>query len=101
MNYLDVLSSRSSFDFEGFAEANRQYGSSLGEASLRKKMQEHLKNNEIVRVGRGLYAVSSGNTAGYDYAYSELSCSIAETLKEKHPHLDFTIFELVQLKWLV
>ncbi len=101
MNYLDILSGRRSFDFEGFAEASKQYGCSLGEASLRKKMQEHLKNNEIVRVGRGLYAVSSSNIAGYHYEYSELSCCIAETLKEHHPYLDFTIFELVQLNEFV
>ncbi len=101
MNCLDLLSQYDSFDFKLFAEINRRCGSTLGDASLRKKIQEYLKNGDIVRVGRGWYSVSTKEHIGYSYEYSELSCSVAETLKDNHPCLDFTIFELVQLNEFV
>ena len=37
----------------------------------------------------------------YDYQYSELANKIADLIIKKHPYLDFSIFELIQLNELV
>ena len=101
MDILELLSEYKTFSFVEFVEVNKQCGSKVGEAAMRKKLQKHLKNEEIIRVGRGLYAVSNNNCIQYSHVYSDDAIAIASKLKDNHPFLNFTIFELTQLNEFV
>ncbi len=69
----------------------------LGEASYKAKMQQLLSAGEIVRVARSTYRVGNTQQVYYNHSYSDFANTVAAKIKEKHPLLDFRIFELVQL----
>lgn len=96
-NILKILSKRVAFNCQDFYEVYHTNGSSMSNETLRKKLQMYLKNGSIIRVGRGLYSVAKTNNMQYEYQYSELSRNIAAIIKENHPYLSFSVFELVQL----
>ena len=96
INVLCELADKSSFSVDEFFDVYRNNGCQLGEAALRKKLQEFLKRGDIVRVGRGRYCISVTDVIRYEHRYSALSCEVAEIMKKNHPYLDFTIFELSQ-----
>jgi len=76
-------------------------GMQVSEASLKVKLQWLLTSGEIVRVGRNAYCVADGGLHKYRHDYSELSENVSSMIQENHPHLDFTVFELVQLNEFV
>ncbi len=94
---LKVLSEKKSFSSQDFFDIHHTSGNDLSDETLRKRMQRLLKYGSIMRVGRGLYSVAETNKMQYEYQYSELSRNIAGVIKENHPYLSFSIFELVQL----
>lgn len=101
MNCLNILSSYNCFSFNDFVEANVSCGVSLKEPSLRKKLQEYLDHQEVIRIGRGLYCVSNSDRIAYSYKYSDLSSNVANLLKSTHPYMAFSVFELIQLNEFV
>lgn len=104
MNDIDVLkrlSKKKAFNSQEFFEIYHENGNSMSNETLRKKLQSCLKCGSVIRVGRGLYSVAETNQMNYEYQYSDLSEKIANILKENHPYLSFSIFELVQLNEFV
>ena len=101
INILQRLADRECFKMRDFFEVYYSDGGTLGEAALRKRVQELLNNGYISRIGRGIYCVSKNETEQYKYDYSELSCEVANIIKENHPYLNFTIFEQIQLNEFV
>ena len=100
-NILQTLADRNSFRLSDFTEACHNNGCVLGDSAIRKRMQDLLKAGEIVRVGHGSYAVTRNEHAHYSYLYSEFSEKIVDQIKDAHPYLNFTVFELVQLNEFV
>lgn len=97
IDVLKKLSEKSAFNSQDFYEVYHINGNSMSNETLRKKLQIFLKKGSIVRVGRGLYSVKEKNKLHYEYQYSEMSQNIASVIKENHPYLSFSIFEVVQL----
>lgn len=100
-NSMSILSRKKSFSFEDFSAACQNENHPLGEASMRKKMQNLLKSGVIVRVGRNAYCLASSKVSRYQYEYSDQACQIAETVVENYPFLRFSVFELIQLNEFV
>ena len=81
---------------ELFRVLEEQY-KGLSLASYKLKMQRLLESGEIARVGRNLYCIPDHQTPIYDYEYSELAVIIQKLIYERHPFLEYRIFELVQM----
>lgn len=96
-NEIFDLASRKSFSFDDFYAAGKNSGFSLGEAAMRKKLQELLKNGDVVRIGRNAYCVPSNPVRYYRYSYSELARNVATIMMETYAAVKFSIFEIVQL----
>ena len=75
----------------------RASGYKLSSASFFKKLQEMLKTEEIIRVGRNVYCLPSEDKVIYEHQYSDLSLELADILNENYPYMAFTLFELIQL----
>lgn len=101
VDYLKLLRNKSFFNTEEFYKVFSRCGSDLGNEAIRKRLQQYVKNGDIIRVGRGLYSVPEKEQAQYDYQYSEFADSVAEKIIENHPYLEFAIFELIQLNEFV
>jgi hypothetical protein len=69
----------------------------LSKASYSFQLDKLLKAGQLVRVGHNAYQVSGKQSNTYSYAYSDISCRIAEILIKRYPLVDFRIFEMVQL----
>lgn len=100
-NEIIDLSQRKSFSFDDFYAASQNSGHSLGEAAMRKKLQELQKSGEVVRVGRNAYCMPSNPVRYYQYSYSELARNVAAIMMESYPAVGFTVFEIVQLNEFV
>ena len=70
MSYLQLLCNKNSFNRLELREAMKACGHELGEASFKKKLQELLNQNLIVRVGRNAYRVADKNVVYYHFDYS-------------------------------
>lgn len=69
----------------------------LSQASYKLKMQRLLESGQIARAGRNLYCIPDNQMPVYCYGYSELAIKIQEMINEKHPFLEYRIFELIQM----
>lgn len=101
MNYMQQLSGKNFFSRQELYRAAQIGGFVGGEETFKKEMQRMLLNGNIARVGRNKYCVPPKDVNYYNYSYSELSHSAARLIGEKHPYLDFTLFELIQLNEFV
>ena len=81
---------------ELFRVLEEQY-KGLSLASYKLKMQRLLESGKIARVGRNLYCIPDNQAPVYDYEYSELAVIIQKLVYERHPFLEYRIFELVQM----
>lgn len=97
ISYLEQLSSKSSFNRTELHKAMESYGKNISEASFKKKLQELLKQQEIVRVGRNAYRIARDHVAHYQFNYSDLVVELSHIIKDNFPYLDYSIFELRQL----
>ena len=82
-------------------EAILESGKDVSESLANYMVQQMLKKGLIVRVGRNKYSVVKNEQSEYNFAYSKTSKDVAEIIIEKHPFLDFRIFELIQLNEFV
>jgi len=98
---IQGLSKKNSFNREDLFQALQENNSVVGKESMKKQLQKMLNAGTIVRVGRNTYCVPTKNVAQYEYQYSKMSDDIAKHILEKHPYLDFLIFELYQLNEFV
>jgi len=93
----EKLAEKRSFNRQDLYQVFRESGCTDGEESMKKRLQKMLKSNAIARVGRNAYCVPAKGMRRYEYKYSDLSCDAAELIIKKHPYLNFSIFELIQL----
>ena len=95
--YYDGLLDVTRFTRKELLESFRMAGYMLSEASFYKKVEELVKNGQIIRVGRNVYSLPDGKRLTYEYKYSELAEEVAQEIAQQYPYVNFSIFEFVQL----
>lgn len=95
--YLEQLAHKNSFNRSELHKAMESYGGQISDALFKKKLQELLKQQKIVRVGRNAYRVTRDHIAHYHFDYSDLVIELSHIIKDNFPYLDYSIFELRQL----
>jgi len=100
-DYIQTLAKHNTFSNKDFYQVFRDNGFEAGDESLRKKLHEMLTVGTIARVARNTYCVPGQGVRRYEYAYSDISNDVARTIMEKHPCIDFILFELIQLNEFV
>lgn len=95
--YYDGLLDVTRFTRKELLESFRMAGYMLSEASFYKKVEELVKNGQIIRVGRNVYSLPDDKRLTYEYKYSELAEEVAEEIAQQYPYINFSIFEFVQL----
>lgn len=95
--YLTGLNGKEQFSRKELLESFRLGGYSLSDASFYKRIEEFVRQGELVRVGRNVYRIPAGKVTAYEHTYSELAEEIANKMSAQYPYLSYSIFELVQL----
>ena len=95
--YYDGLLDVTRFTRKELLESFRMAGYMLSEASFYKKVEELVKNGQIIRVGRNVYSLPDDKRMTYEYKYSELAEEVAQEIAQQYPYVNFSIFEFVQL----
>ena len=95
--YYDGLLDVTRFTRKELLESFRMAGYMLSEASFYKKVEELVKNGQIVRVGRNVYRLPDNKRLAYEYKYSELAEEVAREIAQQYPYVNFSIFEFIQL----
>ena len=95
--YYDGLLDVTRFTRKELLESFRMAGYMLSEASFYKKVEELVKNGQIIRVGRNVYSLPDNKRLIYEYEYSELAEEVAQEIAQQYPYVNFSIFEFVQL----
>ena len=95
--YYDGLLDVTRFTRKELLESFRMAGYMLSEASFYKKVEELVKNGQIIRVGRNVYSLPDNKRLAYEYKYSELAEEVAQEIAQQYPYVNFSIFEFVQL----
>ena len=95
--YYDGLLDVTRFTRKELLESFRMAGYMLSEASFYKKVEELVKNVQIIRVGRNVYSLLDDKRLAYEYKYSELAEEVAQEITQQYPYVNFSIFEFVQL----
>ena len=95
--YYDGLLDVTRFTRKELLESFRMAGYMLSEASFYKKVEELVKNGQIIRVGRNVYSLPDDKRLTYEYKYSELAEEVAQEIAQQYPFVNFSIFEFVQL----
>ena len=96
-HYYDGLLDVTRFTRKELLESFRMAGYMLSEASFYKKVEELVKNGQIIRVGRNVYSLPDDKRLAYEYKYSELAEEVAQEIAQQYPYVNFSIFEVVQL----
>ena len=95
--YYDGLLDVTRFTRKELLESFRMAGYMLSEASFYKKVEELVKNGQIIRVGRNVYSLPDDKRLTYEHKYSELAEAVAQEIAQQYPYVKFSIFEFVQL----
>ena len=95
--YYDGLLDATRFTRKELLESFRMAGYMLSEAFFYKKVEELVKNGQIIRVGRNVYSLPDEKRLAYEYKYSELAEEVAQEIAQQYPYVNFSIFEFVQL----
>ena len=95
--YYDGLLDVTRFTRKELLESFRMAGYMLSEASFYKKVEELVKNGQIIRIGRNVYSLPDDKRLIYEYKYSELAEEVAQEIAQQYPYVNFSIFEFVQL----
>ncbi len=95
--YYDGLLDATRFTRKELLESFRMAGYMLSEASFYKKVEELVKNGQIIRIGRNVYSLPDDKRLAYEYKYSELAEEVAQEIAQQYPYVNFSIFEFVQL----
>lgn len=90
-----LLKNKEPFDRQELFRVLEEQYKGLSQASYKLKMQRLLESGKIARVGRNLYCIPDNQAQIYDYVYSELAVIIQKLIYERHPFLEYRIFELV------
>ena len=95
--YYDGLLDVTRFTRKELLESFRMAGYMLSEASFYKKVEELVKNGQIIRIGRNVYSLPDDKRLAYEYKYSELAEEVAQEIAQQYPYVNLSIFEFVQL----
>ena len=96
-NGISLLKDKEPFGRKELFQVLEEQYKGLSQASYKLKMQRLLESGKIARAGRNLYCIPDNQMPVYCYGYSELAIKIQEMINEKHPFLEYRIFELVQM----
>lgn len=94
---LNRLKNYSSFDKETLFEIIRSDRKAASDITLYRIVDRLINDGEIIRTGRDSYCLPKAGQSYYHHYYRERSNDIAAFIKERHPDIDFRIFETVQL----
>lgn len=94
---ISLLKDKESFDRQELFQVLEEQYKGLSRASYQLKMQRLLESGQIARTGRNLYCIPDNQMPIYYHMYSELAAKIQKIIYEKHPFLEYRIFELVQM----
>lgn len=100
-DFLNDLKEKACFSRKDLRNAMCRSGEAVSDALFKYRLQELLKNGEIIRVGRNAYCIPAASIYPYEYDYSDEAKKIAGKMQEHFPYLEFMIFELVQLNEFV
>ena len=78
-------------------EALQAESPEAGDSQLRYLLDELIKNNEIVRVGRNKYSKAGVNKTNYENQYSETAEAVISFMEKSYPLLTYCFWEL---NWL-
>lgn len=95
--YFEGVSGVTQFTRKELLESFRMAGYMLSEASFYKRIEELVKDGQIIRVGRNVYSLPDDKRLLYEYKYSELAEEVAQEISQEYPYVNFSIFEFVQL----
>lgn len=95
--YYEGLLDATCFTRKELLESFRMAGYMLSEASFYKKVEELVKDGQIIRIGRNVYSLPDDKRLSYEYKYSELAEEVAQEIAQQYPYVNFSIFEFVQL----
>ncbi len=101
LQYLQNLYHVSSFNRAELLQSMKNNGIYVSQSMFKVILQKLLKQGMIARIGRNAYCVTEEGMQNYRYEYSDLAHEVVENIKENHPFLKFTVFELVQLNEFV
>lgn len=96
-NSLLLLKNKQPFGRQELFRALEEEYRGLSLASYKLKMQRLLESGQIARAGRNMYCIPEHEVSMYSYDYSELVKQIQKIISEKHPFLEYRIFELIQM----
>lgn len=83
--------------FSSFCEAGYQ----KSESSFLAYFQKLINEARVQRVGRNAYCAADTELVNYRYNYSRQASLLATAIKNRHPYLNFSIFEMFQLNEFV
>lgn len=95
--YFEGVSGTTQFTRKELLESFRMAGYMLSDASFYKRIEELVKDGQIIRVGRNVYSLPDDKRLLYEYKYSELAEEVAQEISQEYPYVNFSIFEFVQL----
>ena len=99
--YLREVSGNPSFSRADLLEAMQAHGMHVNIAGFKAILQRLLDTGRIARAGRNAYFVLPDGLSDYVYEYAEGTESIAESIEQGFPEMEFSIFELRQLNEFV
>ncbi len=94
---ISLLKNKEPFSRQELFQVLEEQYKGLSQASYKLKMQRLLESGQIARAGRNMYCIPDNQVPIYYYEYSELATQIQKMIYEKHPFLEYRIFELVQM----
>lgn len=94
---LQYYTEDSCFSKQEMYENLKESGYQKTESSFLVAFQQLLNDGYVQRIGRNRYRVANRRLTQYQHEYSEHAKEVAGCIREKHPYLDFVIFETVQL----
>lgn len=95
--YINDLKTMEPFSRSDLFQAMCRNGAQISDAAFKRKLQAYLEAGTIMRVGRNMYCIPQKKISVYEHRYSATAQEVADLVAEKHPFLNFSIFELVQL----
>ncbi len=99
--FLSLMDNRTCFGRYDLLDAMRTGGFTQSDATFKAIFQKLLNEGSIIRVGRNAYCVASPDVSTYSYVYTQLAVDVANSIKDNHPYLNFSIFEMVQMNEFV
>ena len=86
--YLTGINGKEQFTRKELLESFRLGGYSLSDAAFYKKIEELVRQGDLIRAGRNVYRIPAGKVLAYEHTYSDLAEEIANKVSEQYPYLE-------------